>query len=80
MIRGLFLQYLYQSSDPQLEDHLIDRLSFRRFRETLAGVGLFEETTDQLDAKGLLLQGTVVDATIINSVKRPQRPYWRGSG
>lgn len=31
MIRGLFLQYLYQLSDPQLEDHLIDRLSFRRF-------------------------------------------------
>lgn len=31
MIRGLFLQYLYQLSDPQLEDQLIDRLSFRRF-------------------------------------------------
>ncbi|MCH2449942.1 MAG: IS5 family transposase [Gracilimonas sp.] len=31
MIRGLFLQHLYQLSDPQLEDQLIDRLSFRRF-------------------------------------------------
>jgi IS5 family transposase len=94
MIRGLFLQYLYQLSDPQLEDHLIDRLSFRRFaglpldqtvpdfttfwrfREALAGEGLveelFEEITAQLEAKGLLLkQGTVVDATIINSVNRP---------
>src|SRR6056297_2649398 len=90
MIRGLFLQYLYQLSDPQLEDHLIDRLSFRRFaglpmdqtvpdfttfcrfREVLAGEGLVEEITDQLHAKGLLLrQGTVVDATIIDSVNRP---------
>lgn len=31
MIRGLLLQHLYQLSDPQLEDQLIDRLSFRRF-------------------------------------------------
>jgi transposase len=94
MIRGLFLQYLYKLSDPKLEDHLIDRLSFRRFaglpldqtvpdfttfwrfREALANDNLieelFEEITGQLDAKGLLLrQGTVVDATIIDSVNRP---------
>jgi|GEM_PF-2277606 len=31
MIRGLFLGHLYPLSDPQLEDHLIGRLSFRRF-------------------------------------------------
>ena len=42
MIRGLFLQHLYQLSDPQLEDHLIDRLSFRRF----AGLPLDQRVPD----------------------------------
>ena len=42
MIRGLFLQHLYQLSDPQLEDQLIDRLSFRRF----AGLPLEEQVPD----------------------------------
>jgi len=42
MIRGLFLQHLYQLSDPQLEDQLIDRLSFRRF----AGLPLEERVPD----------------------------------
>jgi IS5 family transposase len=42
MIRGLFLQRLYQLSDPQLEDHLIDRLSFRRF----AGLPLDQRVPD----------------------------------
>lgn len=42
MIRGLFLQRLYQLSDPQLEDQLIDRLSFRRF----AGLPLDQKVPD----------------------------------
>lgn len=42
MIRGLFLQHLYQLSDPQLEDQLIDRLSFRRF----AGLPLDQTVPD----------------------------------
>jgi IS5 family transposase len=42
MIRGLFLQHLYQLSDPQLEDQLIDRLSFRRF----AGLPLDQRVPD----------------------------------
>ncbi len=93
-IRGLFLQQLYQLSNPQLKDQLIDRLSFRRFvglpldqavpdfttfwrfREALAAEGLIEELFTQitrpLEAKGLLLkQGTVIDATIIESAGRP---------
>lgn len=42
MIRGLFLQHLYQLSDPQLEDQLIDRLSFQRF----AGLPLDQKVPD----------------------------------
>jgi IS5 family transposase len=42
MIRGQFLQYLYQLSDPQLEDQLIDRLSFCRF----AGLPLDQTVPD----------------------------------
>jgi len=42
MVRGLFLQHLYQLSDPQLEDQLIDRLSFRRF----AGLPLDQKVPD----------------------------------
>ncbi|MDZ7691965.1 MAG: IS5 family transposase [Balneolaceae bacterium] len=42
MIRGLFLGHLYQLSDEQLEDQLIDRLSFRRF----AGLPLDQKVPD----------------------------------
>lgn len=42
MIQGLLLQYLYQLKDPQLEDHLIDRLILRRF----AGLSLDQTVPD----------------------------------
>ena len=31
MIKAIFLQHLFNLSDPQLEDQLIDRMSFQRF-------------------------------------------------
>ena len=42
MIKILFLQYLYNLSDPSLEDTLIDRLSFQRF----VGFSFTEEVPD----------------------------------
>jgi len=36
MVKILFIQYLYNLSDPELEDQINDRLSFQRF----AGIGL----------------------------------------
>lgn len=43
MLKALYLQALYDLSDPGLEDMLIDRLSFRRF----CGFGLDETTPDE---------------------------------
>ncbi|WP_349368034.1 IS5 family transposase [Salinarimonas sp.] len=43
MLKALYLQTLYQLSDPQLESALLDRLSFRRF----CGFGLDERTPDE---------------------------------
>lgn len=94
MVKALFLQSLFNLSNPQLEDQLIDRLSFQRFvginldndipdfttfwrfKEALIQQGLtdviFDQITSQIEQKGMLLKkGTVVDATIINSVNRP---------
>jgi IS5 family transposase len=42
MIRALYLQTLYNLSDPGLEEALADRLSFRRF----CGIGIDEPTPD----------------------------------
>jgi len=42
MIKILFLQYLYDLSDPELEDALIDRLSFQRF----VGLSFSQEVPD----------------------------------
>lgn len=41
-VKMLFLQYAYNLSDPELEDQLIDRLSFQRF----VGINLDEEIPD----------------------------------
>jgi transposase, IS5 family len=43
MLKALYLQALYDLSDPGLEDMLMDRLSFRRF----CGFGLDEATPDE---------------------------------
>ena len=42
MIKILFLQFLYNLSDPEMEDNLLDRLSFRRF----VGMSFEEEVPD----------------------------------
>lgn len=42
MLKAIFLQHLFSLSDPQLEDQLIDRLSFQRF----TGISLDEEIPD----------------------------------
>lgn len=43
MLKALYLQALYDLSDPGLEEALLDRLSFRRF----CGFGLDERTPDE---------------------------------
>jgi IS5 family transposase len=43
VLKALYLQALYDLSDPGLEEALLDRLSFRRF----CGFGLDEETPDE---------------------------------
>jgi IS5 family transposase len=45
MLKALLLQRLYGLSDPQLEEALLDRLSFRRFCGFAAGEGAPDETT-----------------------------------
>src|SRR6476469_7474142 len=45
MVKALLLQRLYALSDPQLEEALFDRLSFRRFCGFAAGEGAPDETT-----------------------------------
>lgn len=94
MVKVLLLQQWYNLSDPQMEEALGDRISFRRFvglglqddtpdhstisrfrtalREEVSGQ-LFEELGRQLDEKGMILkQGTLLDATVVESqVRRP---------
>lgn len=93
-VKMVYLQHLYNFSDPELEDQVNDRLSFQlfvglnftitvpdystiwRFKDRLIKENLvdklFELITSSLDQKGLIVRkGTVVDATIIQSVNRP---------
>lgn len=90
MLKCLLLSKWFGLSDPQLEESLRDRLSFRRFvglsltdrtpdettfvvfRRRLREAGLhdaiFRAVVEFLDARGVLIkQGTLVDATIIES-------------
>jgi len=86
MIRALYLQMLYGLLDPELEEALLDRLSFRRFRRDAAATGVlaacFEEAVRQLDAQGLVTRrGTLVDATIIQAASRkPGMKAGKGCG
>lgn len=96
MFQVLLLQRWYDLSDPEMEEALSDRLSFRsfcglsiedetpdhstiwRFRERLTKRGLMAplltELTDQLDGGGFILkQGTLIDASIVESAARRPR-------
>src|SRR5580704_2696018 len=70
MFRMLVLQSRYNFSDEQAEYHVHDRMSFTRFRETLAKAGLierlFERFGHHLEAKGYIARGgQMIDATIV---------------
>jgi hypothetical protein len=61
MIRGLFLQYLYQLSDLKLEDQLIDRLSFQRFvglqlDQSVPDISTFWRFREALASQGLVAE------------------------
>lgn len=96
MLKVLLVQRWYALSDPEMEEALYDRLSFRRFaglaleddtpdhstifrfRDELTRRGLLApllgELTRQLDSRGVLLkQGTLIDASIIQSAARRPR-------
>jgi IS5 family transposase len=96
MFQVLLLQRWYDLSDPEMEDALSDRLSFRlfcglsiedetpdhstiwRFRERLTRRGLMvrllSELSRQLDGGGFILkQGTLIDASIVESAARRPR-------
>jgi IS5 family transposase len=94
LFRAILLQSLYGLSERELEDALIDRLSFKRFvglsfedkapdhsvlnrfRNRLIAEGLIEklfaELDRQLEKAGVILKrGTMLDATLIDTVSSP---------
>lgn len=61
MLKALYLQALYDLSDPGLEEALLDRLSFRRF----CGLGVDDGTPDETTIcrfRAAVSQGGVMDA------------------
>ena len=64
MVKVLLLQQWYQASDPAMEEALWERLSFRRF----VGLGL------------LVMQGTLLDATVVAAQVRRPRGGGAGAG
>jgi len=102
LFRALLLQSLYGLSERELEDALLDRLSFRRFCglsledpvpdhtvlnrfrnrliETQLMEKLFGELDHQLEKAGMILKrGTMLDATLIESVYDPYGPDGRSA-
>lgn len=96
MFRILLIQTWFDLSDPQMEETLLDRISFVRFaglslasdvpdhsticrfRNELMEHGLYEklfnEINRQLEGKGILVKkGAIVDATVIESARRPRK-------
>jgi len=63
MVKALYLQALYDLSDPGLEEALLDRLSFRRF----CGFGMDESTPDETTIcrfRAAVAQGGVLAACL----------------
>lgn len=102
MLKCLMLAKWFGLSDPQLEECLKDRLSFRRFvglslhdetpdettfvvfrrrlREQQVHDDLFDRAVAHLEKQGLLLrEGTLVDATIIESPRGTKRADGRNT-
>lgn len=66
MVRAMFLQKLYNLSDPQAEEQLKDRLSFRRFVGLMLNDETPDETTFVTFRKRLREAG--VDGTVFDAV------------
>jgi transposase, IS5 family len=103
MLKCVLLAKWFGLSDPQLEECLQDRLSFRRFvglsltdatpdettfvrfRARLRDAGLertlFDQTTAELDRRGLLVKdGSLVDAMIVEQSRGTKRRGGRDDG
>lgn len=66
MLRMLFIQYLYNLSDPELEDQLIDRKSFQDFAGIHQGVEIPDFSTLWRFKEALILHG--LSDTLFNTI------------